>query len=150
MALNEHASKHWNKFVGLMAFNVCVAALPKHILAIPESCTYAANYRSPLTRCFMQLRYRLCSLFWAIYLTASEKRGISALRLSKHIGVSWLTEWLPLVHIMIGNMKKFINGTFHGISSVYLQEYIDEFCYRFNRRFWEPELPLNMINQTGH
>ncbi len=37
-------------------------------------------------------------------------------------------EWLPLVHVMIGNMKKFINGTFHGVSSGYLQEYIDEFC----------------------
>ncbi len=57
------------------------------------------------------------------------------------------SEWLPLVHIMIGNMKKFINGTYHGVSSVYLQEYIDEFCYRFNRRFWEPELPLRLLNE---
>ena len=54
--------------------------------------------------------------------------------------------WLPLVHIMIGNMKKFIIGTFHGVSSPYLQEYLDEFCYRFNRRFWEPELPLRLLN----
>ena len=56
------------------------------------------------------------------------------------------SEWLPLVHIMIGNMKKFVNGTFHGVSSNYLQEYLDEFCYRFNRRFWEPELPLRLLN----
>ena len=54
--------------------------------------------------------------------------------------------WLPLVHIMIGNMKTFINGTFHGVSSKCLQEYLDEFCYRFNRRFWEPELPLRLLN----
>lgn len=54
--------------------------------------------------------------------------------------------WLPLVHIMIGNMKQFINGTFHGVSSSYLQEYLDEFCYRFNRRFWESELPLRLLN----
>ena len=54
--------------------------------------------------------------------------------------------WLPLVHIMIGNMKKFINGTFHGVSSRYLQEYLDEFCYRFNRRFWKLELPLRLLN----
>lgn len=39
---------------------------------------------------------------------------------------------LPLVHIMTGNMKKFINGTFHGVSSHYLQEYLDEFCHLFN------------------
>ena len=54
--------------------------------------------------------------------------------------------WLPLVHIVIGNMKTFLNGTFHGVSHKYLQEYLDEFCYRFNRRFWEPELPLRLLN----
>ena len=56
------------------------------------------------------------------------------------------SEWLPLVHIMIDTMKKFLNGTFHGVSSRYLQEYLDEFCYRFNRRFWEPKLLLRQFN----
>lgn len=55
-------------------------------------------------------------------------------------------KWLPIVHIVIGNMKKFLNGTFHGVSQKYLSEYISEFCYRFNRRFWEPELPLRVLN----
>ncbi len=54
--------------------------------------------------------------------------------------------WLPLVHIVIGNMKTFLNGTFHGVTHKYLQEYLDEFCYRFNRRHWEPELPLRLLN----
>ena len=56
------------------------------------------------------------------------------------------SEWLPLVHVVIGNLKKFLNGTFHGVSVKYLQEYLDEFSYRFNRRFWEPELPLRLLN----
>ena len=56
------------------------------------------------------------------------------------------SEWLPLVHIVIGNMKTFINGTFHGVSSSHLQEYLDKFCYRFNRRFREPELPMRLLN----
>ena len=56
------------------------------------------------------------------------------------------SEWLPMVHVMISNMKTSINGTFHGVSSEHLQEYLDEFCYRFNRRFWEPELPLRLLN----
>jgi len=55
-------------------------------------------------------------------------------------------EWLPLVHIVIGNLKIFLNGTFHGVTRKYLQEYVDEFCYRFNRRFWEPELPMRLLN----
>ena len=56
------------------------------------------------------------------------------------------TNWLPLVHVVIGNLKKFLNGTFHGVSMKYLQEYLDEFSYRFNRRFWEPQLPLRLLN----
>jgi len=31
----------------------------------------------------------LLKWFWAIYLTATDKSGISALRLAKHLGVSW-------------------------------------------------------------
>ncbi|MEI6859781.1 MAG: transposase, partial [Shewanella sp.] len=46
-------------------------------------------------------------------------------------------EWLPWVHIAIGNLKAFLLGTFHGVSGKYLQEYLDEFCYRFNRRKME-------------
>ena len=53
--------------------------------------------------------------------------------------------WLPLVHNM-STMKKCINGTFHGVSSHYLQEYLDEFCCRLNCRFWELELPLRLLN----
>jgi transposase-like protein len=56
------------------------------------------------------------------------------------------SNWLPLVHIVIGNMKTFLNGTFHGVTHKYLQEYLDEFCYRFNRRLWESELPLRLLN----
>ena len=55
-------------------------------------------------------------------------------------------EWLPLVHIVIGNLKQFLNGTFHGVSHSYLHEYVAEFCYRFNRRFWESELPMRLLN----
>ncbi|MDO9041392.1 MAG: transposase, partial [Desulfocapsaceae bacterium] len=54
--------------------------------------------------------------------------------------------WLPLVHIVIGNLKTFINGTFHGVSHKYSHEYISEFCYRFNRRLWEHELPMRLLN----
>lgn len=55
-------------------------------------------------------------------------------------------EWLPWVHIAIGNLKAFLLGTYHGVSSKYLQEYLNEFCYRFNRRVWETELPDRLLN----
>ncbi len=44
-------------------------------------------------------------------------------------------EWLPWVHIVISNFKSYLLGTYHGVSGMYLQEYLDEFCYRLNRRF---------------
>ena len=54
-------------------------------------------------------------------------------------------QWLPSIHIVISNFKRFVAGTFHGVSHRYLQEYIDEFVYRFNRRYWEPQLPLMLF-----
>jgi len=51
------------------------------------------------------------------------------------------TKWLPWMHIAIANLKRFLLGTFHGTSNRYLQDYLDEFCYRFNLRFWEAEIP---------
>ena len=55
-------------------------------------------------------------------------------------------EWLPWVHIAIGNLKAFLLGTFHGVSGKYLQEYLNEFCYRFNRRFVEKQIPNRLLN----
>jgi hypothetical protein len=55
-------------------------------------------------------------------------------------------EWLPWVHIAIGNLKAFLLGTFHGVTGKYLQEYLNEFCYRFNRRYVEKQIPNRLLN----
>lgn len=47
---------------------------------------------------------------------------------------------LPFVHHLISNAKSVIGGTHRGVSSKHLQGYLNEVCYRFNRRFWEREL----------
>lgn len=49
-------------------------------------------------------------------------------------------EVLTWTHILISNAKSFLLGTFHGIGKKHLQAYLDEFCYRFNRRTWEHQL----------
>lgn len=41
---------------------------------------------------------------------------------------------LPSVHTMIGNMKSFMNGVIHHVDQDYLQNYLDEFCCKANRR----------------
>ena len=43
---------------------------------------------------------------------------------------------LPWVHIAIGNAKRMFLDIFHNIKSEYLQNYLNEFCYKFNRRYF--------------
>ncbi len=53
--------------------------------------------------------------------------------------------WLPLVHLVISNFKRFLTGAFHGVSRMHLQECLDEFVFRFNHRFWEDQLPARLV-----
>lgn len=47
---------------------------------------------------------------------------------------------LKWLHTMISNAKAFIGGTFHGLAPKHLQAYLDEFCFRTNRRKFEGQL----------
>jgi transposase-like protein len=49
-------------------------------------------------------------------------------------------EHLKWLHIIVSNMKTFFLGTYHGIGGEHMQAYLDEFCYRFNRRKWQTQL----------
>jgi len=49
-------------------------------------------------------------------------------------------EHLKWLHIVISNLKDFLNGTYHGVGDRHLQAFCDEFCFRFNRRFWHGQL----------
>jgi hypothetical protein len=40
----------------------------------------------------------------------------------------------------VGNLKTWLRGTFHGVSPKHLQRYLDEFVFRFERRWQEAEL----------
>ncbi|MDA1372897.1 MAG: IS1595 family transposase [Proteobacteria bacterium] len=44
---------------------------------------------------------------------------------------------LPHIHRVFSNLKLWLKGTHHGrIESYYLQAYLNEYEFRFNRRFW--------------
>lgn len=49
---------------------------------------------------------------------------------------------LPLIHLVFSNLKTWVNGTHHGVSQQHLQAYLNEFVFRFNRRFY----PMNSFN----
>jgi transposase-like protein len=43
-------------------------------------------------------------------------------------------ETLPWVHCAIGNFKRIIDGIFHHVNDEYLQNYLDEYIFKLNRR----------------
>ena len=43
---------------------------------------------------------------------------------------------LPWVHIAISNTKRQLLNSYHNIKPKFLQNYLDEFCYKFNRRYF--------------
>lgn len=53
---------------------------------------------------------------------------------------------LPWVHKAISLAKRFLLGTYHGVSAAHLQRYLDEFCYRFNRRHRPGEIASRLLN----
>jgi hypothetical protein len=45
-------------------------------------------------------------------------------------------EKLPWVHIAISNAKRQLLNSHHNVKPEFLQAYLDEFCYKFNRRYF--------------
>jgi len=51
---------------------------------------------------------------------------------------------LPMIHLVFSNLKTWILGTHHGVSQTHLQAYLNEFVFRFNRRFY----PMTAFNSV--
>jgi hypothetical protein len=47
-----------------------------------------------------------------------------------------------MIHIAFSNLKTWLLGTHHGVSAHHLQAYLNEFVFRFNRRFY----PMTAFN----
>lgn len=43
---------------------------------------------------------------------------------------------LPMIHISFSNLKAWLLGTHHSVSKQHLQAYMDEYVFRYNRRFY--------------
>lgn len=61
---------------------------------------------------------------------------------------------LPHVHRVFSNLKAWLHGTHHGrIEEKYLQAYLNEYTFRFNRRFWRGSAflrALTLMVQAKH
>jgi hypothetical protein len=61
-----------------------------------------------------------------------------------------LPKILPRVHSCIGNVKRLLSDMYHRIKNEYLQYYLDEYCYTFNRRYFGEKLFDRIVFVTTH
>ena len=56
---------------------------------------------------------------------------------------------LKWVHIAISNAKRNLLGMYHKIKGKYLQLYLDEFCYKLNRRYFGHQLFERLVKAVA-
>src|SRR5580700_10502670 len=72
---------------------------------------------------------------WSGYASLA-KRGYKHLAIAERGDPQVAEEYLPIIHLVFANLKTWLNGTHHGVSHQHLQAYLNEFTFRFNRRFY--------------
>jgi hypothetical protein len=75
---------------------------------------------------------------WTGY-ASLEARGYQHLAVAERDDPQVSEDYLPLIHLIFSNLKSWLNGVHHGVGQQHLQAYLNEFTFRFNRRFW----PMN-------
>lgn len=70
------------------------------------------------------------------YTSYSRLKEVVKKHIAKIIPPAKAGKELPWVHITISNAKRNLLNNFHHIDDIYLQNYLDEFTYRLNRRFF--------------
>ena len=57
---------------------------------------------------------------------------------------------LPWVHIAISNAKRLLPDVHHSIGEQYLQNYLDGFCYKFNRKYFNSIFDRVVTNSVSY
>jgi hypothetical protein len=58
-------------------------------------------------------------------------------------------ELLPIIHLVFANLKTWLIGVHHGVSAQHLQAYLNEFTFRFNRRFYPFNTFRSLLGMAG-
>lgn len=72
---------------------------------------------------------------WSSYATL-RKRGYRHTAVAERGDMEVAETFLPIIHLVFSNLKTWLRGIHHGVSPQHLQAYLDEFTFRFNRRFY--------------
>ena len=73
-------------------------------------------------------------------------KEVTAKHIVKRVPPKEASKVLPWVHTMISNAKRNLLGINHKIKDEYLQNYLDEFCYKTNRRNFRSNLFERLVD----
>ena len=72
---------------------------------------------------------------WNGYATI-ERRGYLHTAIAERGDMQVAETFLSIIHRVFSNLKTWLRGIHHGVSPQHLQAYLNEFTFRFNRRFY--------------
>jgi len=72
---------------------------------------------------------------WSGY-AGLAKHGFKHVAIAERGDPQVAEEFMPIVHLVFSNLKTWLRGIHHGVSPQHLQTYLNEFTFRFNRRFY--------------
>ena len=86
---------------------------------------------------------------WSGY-NGLKTRGYKHLAVAEHGDPQVAEEYLPIIHLVFSNLKTWLLGTHHGVSHQHLQAYLNEFTFRFNRRFYPFNTFRSLLGIAGN
>jgi hypothetical protein len=85
---------------------------------------------------------------WSGY--ASLKHGYDHVAIAERGDPQVAEEFMPIIHLVFSNLKTWLRGIHHGVSPQHLQAYLNEFTFRFNRRFYPFNAFRSLLGIAGN
>ena len=95
----------------------------------------ARRHSADLLQCAVVPGTSLVTDDWSSYASLA-KRGYEHMAVAERGHPQVAEQYLPIIHLVFANLKTWLNGIHHGVSHQHLQAYLNEFTFRFNRRFY--------------
>lgn len=86
---------------------------------------------------------------WSAYATLG-KRGYLHTAVAQRGNMQVAEAFLPIIHLVFSNLKTWLRGVHHGVSPQHLQAYLNEFTFRFNRRFYPFNAFRSLLGIAGN
>lgn len=86
---------------------------------------------------------------WSGY-AGLTKHGFNHVAIAERGDPQVAEEFMPIVHLVFSNLKSWLRGIHHGVSPQHLQTYLNEFTFRFNRRFYPFNAFRSLLGIAGN